>query len=152
MGRVRGSLNKFNTKVQGAQGDKSNERGVSIISGNSNGNPGIMNKSYQNKQRFLFSNQNEMNQQQYSSLSRVGLKKISSGYSNGGYSNQSPSNKQITQFQSNQKLAAVANNSHINNSKNSNAGSAVKNRNSNHNMSGFMTNTQNSYRTLNFAA
>jgi len=62
MGRVRGGLNKFNAKVQGAQGDKSNERGVSIISGNSNGNPGIMNKSYQNKQRFLFSNQNELNQ------------------------------------------------------------------------------------------
>lgn len=44
LGRVRGSINKKNSKINAAQGDKSNERGVSIISGNSN--PGGLNKSY----------------------------------------------------------------------------------------------------------
>lgn len=58
-------------------GDKSNERHVSVISGTSNG------------QKFGTG----INNNNYSSLSRVGIKKISSGYSNGGYSNQSPSNQ-----------------------------------------------------------
>jgi len=57
LGKIRSSIhNKF---PGGAGGDKSNERQVSIVSGNSNKN---LNFSNTNRQRYLFSNNNINNQ------------------------------------------------------------------------------------------
>jgi len=195
LGRLRNNLGNRHGGRQhnaasgvGAFADKSNERQMSIVSGNSkysNGNAGpgggnhynVHNSSYTNRQRFPFNNNlvnrssaavgsyqhhnysNLQHNQQYSSLSRIGLQKISSGMSGGGYSNQSPSNGHHN-FVSQNKLASAIH--EINEGqKNSTRRSGMNNMmllehttNTRQNTSGFLANvnnnfqsTQNSYRT-----